>query len=123
LFNIRVSADFNPQRLAEQPLERRRMTRGGPELELRVPRCVHLQERVVFAVVQFEVRNRLRVTAIQAFGQAEDRRERSNGGTPAPAQLGEAGMPALRRRPDDDNARQAQSFSISSGSNPRRSPF
>src|SRR6185295_3935399 len=41
LFNIRVSADFNPQRLAEQPLERRRMPRGGPELELLVPQCVH----------------------------------------------------------------------------------
>src|SRR3989454_10102907 len=42
LFNIRVSADFDPQRLAEQPLECRCVTCGGPELELRVPRRMHL---------------------------------------------------------------------------------
>jgi len=35
------------------------------------------------------------VTAIQAFGKAEDRRERSNGRTTAPAELGEAGMTPL----------------------------
>jgi hypothetical protein len=54
LFNIRVSADFDPQRLAEQPLECRRVPRGGPELELRVARCMHLQQRVVFAIVKLE---------------------------------------------------------------------
>src|SRR5205809_4729056 len=54
LFNIRVSADFDPQRLAEQPLECRRVPRGGPELELSVPRRMHLQQRVVFAIVELE---------------------------------------------------------------------
>src|SRR5438093_9540963 len=96
LFNIRVSADFDPQRLAEQPLECRRVTCGGPKLELRVPRRMHLQQRVVVAIVQLETRDRLRVTAIQAFDQAEDRRERSNRGATAPAEQGEAGMTPLR---------------------------
>ena len=36
------------------------------------------------------------MTAIQALGKAKDRRERSNGGTTAPAELGEAGMTPLR---------------------------
>ena len=38
----------------------------------------------------------MRVTAIQAFDQAEDRRERSNRGATAPAEQGEAGMTPLR---------------------------
>ena len=57
---------------------------------------MHLQQRVVFAIVELETRDRLRVTAIQAFGKTEDRRQRSNGGAAAPAELGEAGMTALR---------------------------
>src|SRR5206468_749873 len=56
----------------------------------------HLQQRVVFAIVELETCDRLRVTAIQALGKAKDRRERSNGGTTAPAELGEAGMTPLR---------------------------
>ena len=35
------------------------------------------------------------MTAIQAFGKAEDRRKRSNGRTTAPTELGEAGMTPL----------------------------
>src|SRR5205823_11497867 len=36
LFNICVSADLHPQRLADHPLEGCRMPRGGPQLELGV---------------------------------------------------------------------------------------
>ena len=72
------------------------MSRGGPELELRVARRPHPQQRVVSAIVQLETGDRLRVTAIQAFRKAEDRRERANRSTAALAELAEGGVTPLR---------------------------
>ena len=58
-----------------------------------------MQQRVVAAIVQLETGDRLRVTAIQAFREAEDGRERANRSTAAPAELAEAGVTPLRRGP------------------------
>src|SRR5215831_10561421 len=60
LFSIGVGgrlqrpAHFDAQRLAHQALERRRVPRRGPELQLRVARGPQLQQVVVAAVVQLE---------------------------------------------------------------------
>src|SRR5881396_1300197 len=43
LFNITHTADLQPQRLADQTLERRRMTDGRPELQLGVAGRPYLQ--------------------------------------------------------------------------------
>jgi hypothetical protein len=53
LFSIEVRR-FDPQRLARQTLERRRVPRGGPHLELRIARGAQLQQIVVAAIMQFE---------------------------------------------------------------------
>ena len=74
------------------------MPRGGPQLQLRVARRPQLQQIVVAAVVELEVRDRLRVAAIEALGQPQDRRERANGAPRAPAQAAEAVVLPLRRR-------------------------
>src|SRR5437868_1687933 len=42
LFNICVSADLDPQRFADHPLERRRVARRSPQLELGVAGCADL---------------------------------------------------------------------------------
>jgi hypothetical protein len=49
-----VTANFDVQRLAEQPLEGRRMTGGCPQLEFRVAARANLQEGVLAAVVQLD---------------------------------------------------------------------
>src|SRR5262245_47918142 len=76
LFSMGVSAHLDPQRLSHQPLERRRVARGCPQFELRVARRPQLQEIVVAAIVQLDARDRLRVAAIEAFRQPQNRRER-----------------------------------------------
>src|SRR5438552_11786376 len=43
LFNIRLSADFDPERLADQPLEGFAVPGGRPQLQLRVARRSYLQ--------------------------------------------------------------------------------
>src|SRR5882762_11685296 len=45
LFNIRTSTHFDPERLADEPLERRGVTAGRPELELRIALRPHSQQR------------------------------------------------------------------------------
>jgi hypothetical protein len=56
LFSISLSADLDAQRLSKQLLERRRVPRGSPELELGVAVRAHLQQRVVAAIVQLDAR-------------------------------------------------------------------
>ena len=55
------------------------MARGRPELELRVARRPHLQQRVVAAIVQLDAGDGLRVAAIEALGQPENGGERADG--------------------------------------------
>jgi hypothetical protein len=67
------SAHFGAQRLANQLFERCGVAEGGPELELGVARRAELQQRVLTAVMDIEACNRLRMAAIEAFGEAQDR--------------------------------------------------
>jgi hypothetical protein len=87
LFSIRRRpAHFDSKRLLDQAFEGRGMAVRGPQLELGVALGAELEQRVVAAVVQLDAADRLGVAAIEAFGEAQDGRERANG--PAPL-LGE----------------------------------
>ena len=57
----------------------------GPELELDVARRAQLQQVVVATIVKFEAGNGLRVAAIQAFRETNDRGQRANGPPHPPA--------------------------------------
>ena len=73
------------------------MARGGPEFQLRVARRPQLQQVVVSAVVNLDAVDGLRVTAIQTFGEPQDRRERADR-APRPApEIAEAVVAALGR--------------------------
>src|SRR3989442_11639891 len=98
LFNICDSAHFDAKGFAEEPLERRRMTAGRPQLELRVTRRANLQQAVVAAIVEVEGGDGLRVAAIEAFGEPQDGRERPDGPPPLARQVGESRVPPLGRR-------------------------
>src|SRR5438128_424853 len=74
LFNIDVSAHFDAQRLADQFLEWRGVARRRPRFELRLPRCSHLQQGIVSAIVEVHAGDDLRVTAVKAFCEPEDGR-------------------------------------------------
>jgi hypothetical protein len=67
LFSITVSADFNPQRFARHPFERRGMTCRGPQFQLRIAGRPYLQQVVVAPIVQLDSRDRLAVAAIEAL--------------------------------------------------------
>jgi hypothetical protein len=74
------------------------VTRRGPQLQLGIARGAQLQQIVVAAVVQLEAGDGLRVAAIEALGQTQDRGQRADG-PPQPApQIAEAVVLALRRR-------------------------
>src|SRR5262249_37132407 len=86
LFSIRMrgrlgsdAADLDAQGLSSHSLERRGVTRGGPQLELDVARRPQLQQVVVAAVVQFQPHHRLGMAAIQAFSEAKNRGKRAHG--------------------------------------------
>jgi len=72
--------------------------RRGPDLELGVARRPHLQQVVVAAIVELERADALRVAAIEAFGQPENRGERAHRATLLALQIAEAVVAALRRR-------------------------
>src|SRR3954470_15981231 len=65
LFSICVAADFDAERLSCQSFEWRAVSRGGPQLELRIAGRAQLQQVVVAAVVQLEPADRLCVTAVE----------------------------------------------------------
>ncbi len=74
------------------------MTRRGPQLQLGIAGRAQLQQIVVAAVVQLEAGDGLRVAAIEALGEAQDRGQRADG-PPQPApQIAETIVLALRRR-------------------------
>src|SRR6266487_405019 len=105
LFSIGVSgrlrrdaADFNAQRFAHHPFERRRVPRGRPEFEFDVSRRAQLQQVVVAPIVELQPRDRLSVAAIQALRQAKDGRQRAHGAPRAAPQVAEAVVAPLRRR-------------------------
>jgi len=79
---MRISAHFDAQRLSEQALERLRVAAGGPELELGIAAGANLQQAVLAAIVKIDARHRLRMAAVEALGQAQNRRQRPDD-TPA----------------------------------------
>jgi hypothetical protein len=52
LFFISSSARFDPQGLPDDPFERGRVARRGPQLEFGVARGSGLQQRIVAAIAQ-----------------------------------------------------------------------
>jgi hypothetical protein len=94
----RNASDFEPQRLAGHALERRRMTAGRPQFKFRVARGAQLQQIVVAAVVKVEPRDGLRVAAVEAFGEAQNRGQGADGAARPPAHVAESIVAALRRR-------------------------
>jgi len=122
LFSIRVFAHFNAQRLTDHPLERRRMTLGGPELQFRIARRSNLQQRIVTSIVKFDAGDGLGVAPIEVLGKTEHGRQPSYNTAALAAQAAELGVPPRRRRAPVISATSAIA-STSSGSKPRRSPF
>ena len=74
------------------------MPRGGPELQLHIARRAQLHQVVVTAIVELQARDGLRVTAIEALRQPQNRGERANGGPRPPPHRAEALVLSLRRR-------------------------
>ena len=70
---------------------------GRPEFQLRVARRPQLQQIVVAAVVQFEAGNRLRMAAIEAFGEPQNGGQGADAAAHRTPQVGEAVVFALRR--------------------------
>jgi len=95
---MRVSTYRHAKRFAKQPLERLRVAARGPELELRVAAGSNLQQAVLAAIVKVDIGDRLGVTAIEALGQPENRRQRPNRAAALARQLAEARVPLLRGR-------------------------
>jgi len=93
-----VAADFDSEGLPHHALERRGMPRGGPELQLHIARRAQLHQVVVTAIVELQARDGLRVTAIEALRQPQNRGERANGGPRPPPHRAEALVLSLRRR-------------------------
>src|SRR5712692_9116643 len=98
LFSICVAADFDSERLPRHALERRRMPRDGPELQLHIARRAQLHQVVVAAIVELQAGDGLRVTAVEALRQPQYRGERANRGPRPPPQQAEALVLSLRRR-------------------------
>ena len=81
------------ERFPDDSFERLRVARRGPELQLGVARRPGLQQRIVAAIAELHGGDRLRVAAIEAFSQPQDRRERANRPAPLAAQVGIAVVP------------------------------
>ena len=65
---------------------------GGPELQLGVARGTELDEVFLAAVVHLDARDRLRVAAIERFGEPQNRGERANGPARLRAERAEVGV-------------------------------
>jgi hypothetical protein len=95
LFNIGFSARFESHGLSDQLLERRSMPRRGPEFELGIARCPHLQQPVVAAIVELDGGHRLGVAAVQTFRQSQHGRERPDDLPLRAGQISESAVPPL----------------------------
>ena len=71
------------------------MARRRPQLELRVSCRPHLQQVVVAAIVQLETGDRLAMTANEALGEPQDRRQRPHHAAGPPTQFSESVVTAL----------------------------
>jgi len=73
------------------------VTRRRPELELGIAVGADLQKRIVAAIVQLDSGQALRVAAVEAFGQPQNRGERLDDATPLARQLAVVFVITLRR--------------------------
>ena len=92
-----VAADFNPERLAGQAFKRRGVSGRGPEFQFCIARRAELQEIVVATVVELEGRDGLRMAAIEAFRETQNRGQRAHRPPHAAPQAVEALVPPLWR--------------------------
>jgi hypothetical protein len=99
LFNICQSTGFQAERLADDALEGIYVPHAGPQLELDIARGSKLQQCVLTAILQLDGGNRLRVAAVEIFGELQHRRQRANHATPLPLEIAEAFMPSVGGRP------------------------
>jgi hypothetical protein len=76
-----LPADFHSEGFADHALERRGLTIGRPELQLRVAGGQELEQRVFAAVVKLDPGNGLRMAAIEVLGQAQYRGEGAHDAT------------------------------------------
>jgi hypothetical protein len=67
------AADLDAQGLSGHSFERRRVARGGPQLELDIACSPQLQQVIVSTIMQLQPHHRLGVAAIQAFSEAKNR--------------------------------------------------
>jgi hypothetical protein len=91
-------ADFDTQRFADQPFKFCRVPAGSPQLELRVARGAELQQTIIPPIVHFKAGNRLRVAAVEAFGQPQDGGEGTDGFPALFAEIAVDIVAALGRR-------------------------
>jgi hypothetical protein len=89
---------LEPDGAAEHLLERTGVPVSGPELELRVAAGVKSCQVVVGGGIELDVRERLRVAAIQALGEPHHRRQRVHGAPRWPTEVAKALVSLLRRR-------------------------
>src|SRR5918996_3013289 len=97
-FLVRGARDFEADWLAEDGFERRDVAVRGPQLQLDVTGRTKARQVVVAARIQIDPRDRLRVAAIESFGQADDRGERLDGAAPRSAQIAVSFVRLLRSR-------------------------
>jgi hypothetical protein len=92
-----VAADFYPERFAGESFERRGVSGRGPEFQFRITRRADLQEIVVATIVELQARDGLRVAAIEALRETQNRRQRPHDPPRAAPQRAEALVLPLRR--------------------------
>src|SRR6185312_5952501 len=99
MFSMRSSggAHLDTQRFADQPFEFRGVSRRGPQLQLGVTGRPQLQKSIISPIVHVEAGNRLRVAAVEAFGQAEHGGEDSDRFPPFFLEIPELLVAALGR--------------------------
>jgi hypothetical protein len=67
------AADFETKRFAGEAFERCGVARRRPQFELGVAAGPNLQQVVVAAIVELDAADALRVAAVEALGEAENR--------------------------------------------------
>ena len=105
LFNIGVCAHLDAQRLADDALERSGVALRRPQFEFGVAGRPHLQQRIAAAVVELEAGDRLRVAAIEIFGEPQDRGERPDHLAPLALQRAEFVAAGAAAAPGGDSWR------------------
>ena len=69
----------------------------GPQLQLRIAGCPHLQEVVVATIVQLQRSNGLRVAAVEAFGESKNRGKHPHDPPASPADRAVTVVASFRR--------------------------